>query len=439
MLPRTGAISSLEHMKKLTIKVVLALLCHLFTIYTKAQTPVQPLNEGMPVPDSLIRNVLHHSKQTLRLSDYRGKLVILDFWGTFCAPCIRMKPVMDSLQKVFAGQLQFISVTSQSSKVITDFLSRKKRMEHWDFDMPEVVEDKLLAGLFPHRTVPHYIWIDQRGVYRAATSIYLLTADKIREFLQQGQLRDYEAKKDIDVKQPLFLSDIAPQKKMRYFSIFFKGHLETTNSGMHMRNTPETVGLTGTNLSLTSLCYRAGKLNVPDFSLKHLRYQLKDSSLIHPGLPKAELQQWLLDNEITFDIILPKKDSAQLKTALLALINHSSGFHMQVVSQSIPYLELIRKNPAQPLQSKGGDYLNTLTSRSGKQVHNAPLSHVIAYLNNEPTGYPLIKDQTGLRANVDLQLPEDIADLAQLKAVLNRQGFKLIEHTGQVTLLQVTN
>ncbi len=41
---------------------------------------------------------------TLRLEDYRGKLVLINFWATFCAPCRREMPALDALQGRYAEQ-----------------------------------------------------------------------------------------------------------------------------------------------------------------------------------------------------------------------------------------------------------------------------------------------------------------------------------------------
>jgi thiol-disulfide isomerase/thioredoxin len=43
---------------------------------------------------------VHNGTQTIRLSQFRGKIVLLNFWATWCAPCIDELPSLQALQKL---------------------------------------------------------------------------------------------------------------------------------------------------------------------------------------------------------------------------------------------------------------------------------------------------------------------------------------------------
>jgi thiol-disulfide isomerase/thioredoxin len=68
------------------------------------------------------------SGQQLRLSDYRGKLVLLDFWATWCDPCREEIPHFVELQNKYRDQgLQIVGVSMDDSpEPVRDFYQRFK-------------------------------------------------------------------------------------------------------------------------------------------------------------------------------------------------------------------------------------------------------------------------------------------------------------------------
>ena len=74
------------------------------------------LNIGEKVPDFEVQNVINYSKKSLRISEFKGKAVIIDFWGTSCRPCIKTLFKLDSLQKKYKDKIQVIAVTDFDTK-----------------------------------------------------------------------------------------------------------------------------------------------------------------------------------------------------------------------------------------------------------------------------------------------------------------------------------
>ena len=100
-------------MKKITISIVLALLCLNFPIKAQTSLTQNGLKPGDELPDIKIHKLFNYPVKDTRLSAFRGKVLILDFWATWCSPCVAMMPRMDSLQKEFAGKIQFLPVSNQ--------------------------------------------------------------------------------------------------------------------------------------------------------------------------------------------------------------------------------------------------------------------------------------------------------------------------------------
>jgi len=60
-----------------------------------------PLARRLPAPDFTLPDV---EDKTHRLADYRGKVVLLNFWATWCPPCRKEMPSMQRLWEKFRGR-----------------------------------------------------------------------------------------------------------------------------------------------------------------------------------------------------------------------------------------------------------------------------------------------------------------------------------------------
>ena len=54
--------------------------------------------------------------QRIALSDFHGKTVVLNFWGTWCAPCVAELPELEELYKKGEGQIVVLGVSEASSR-----------------------------------------------------------------------------------------------------------------------------------------------------------------------------------------------------------------------------------------------------------------------------------------------------------------------------------
>jgi thiol-disulfide isomerase/thioredoxin len=102
------------------------------------------------------------NQKDVDLTDYKGKLIILNFWATWCAPCREEMPSLDSLQanieltnlKIFP-----INISRENLKKSQNFF-KELNIKNLDiyFDSPIT-----LAKKFSLRGVPTTIFFDKRG------------------------------------------------------------------------------------------------------------------------------------------------------------------------------------------------------------------------------------------------------------------------------------
>jgi thiol-disulfide isomerase/thioredoxin len=98
-----------------------------------------------------------------KLSDYRGKVVYLDFWSTTCAPCIAEIPALNALIEKYQGRdVVFLSVAFDSNHDrLNRFLAKKP------INGTVLVEEKgfgsKVAGDYQIQSIPRYCVIDKVG------------------------------------------------------------------------------------------------------------------------------------------------------------------------------------------------------------------------------------------------------------------------------------
>lgn len=151
------------------------------------------LHVGDTMPDIPLGNVMNNYTGKTRFSDFKGKLVILDFWATTCTSCIALFPHMEQLQKEFGDSIQIILVDiEETQKQIEERLSRFKGKIKLP-NLPCIVADQEYTSselrnssffkLFPIREVPHHVWIDGNRVIRLIGDAHNTYANKIRQVL----------------------------------------------------------------------------------------------------------------------------------------------------------------------------------------------------------------------------------------------------------------
>jgi thiol-disulfide isomerase/thioredoxin len=95
---------------------------------------------------------------------FKGKLIYVDFWGSFCGACIEEFPSLDKMKKRFAGK-DIVFVRISIDKNISDWKNSVKRLKIddpnsymlSDFKNSKMAERLQLTG------VPRYILFDKKG------------------------------------------------------------------------------------------------------------------------------------------------------------------------------------------------------------------------------------------------------------------------------------
>jgi peroxiredoxin len=114
--------------------------------------------KGKPAPDFSLETV---DGKTLKLSDLRGKAVVLNFWATWCSPCKAEMPWFVDFQKQYAGEgLQIVGVAMDDS----DKKDIQKFAQQMGVNYPVVLGKESLADQYGGvEFLPTTFYIDRSG------------------------------------------------------------------------------------------------------------------------------------------------------------------------------------------------------------------------------------------------------------------------------------
>jgi peroxiredoxin len=119
-------------------------------------------------PGTLVQDFARNDTagQTVRLSDYRGRHVILDFWGSWCSPCRKSHPRMLELYKKYkdAGvAFEILAIASEDKRA-----EWKKAIQEDGLAWVNVLDDekdraKKMTTLLGIQALPTKVFLDPQG------------------------------------------------------------------------------------------------------------------------------------------------------------------------------------------------------------------------------------------------------------------------------------
>ena len=109
-------------------------------------------------------SVLDLNEQTVKLSDFKGQVVIVRFWATGCKACVAGMPVLDEFSKPYRDKgLTVLAVNMGNSKPLVQAFAKGLKLTYPVFQDPALIA----AKKYGVRAVPSTYFIDRKGVARS--------------------------------------------------------------------------------------------------------------------------------------------------------------------------------------------------------------------------------------------------------------------------------
>ncbi len=118
------------------------------------------------------------------LADFRGQVLLIDFWATWCAPCKEEIPMMNELQQTYGDAgFRILAISEESAEIVSDFV-KVKPMDYTNLVGPDRYEE--IATQYGVFSLPTAFLVDGEGRvvldFRGTKSRKALEG-KIRELL----------------------------------------------------------------------------------------------------------------------------------------------------------------------------------------------------------------------------------------------------------------
>ncbi|WP_099369408.1 TlpA disulfide reductase family protein [Sphingobacterium sp. 1.A.5] len=427
-----------------------------FSIQAQSGSPFQkPSSKSLYVGDQIPEefyelklNTIDLKKGNLsqiQLKDHRSKLIILDFWATWCPSCLGSLKHLHEIRSVLdTSKVLVLPVNYQKPeeiKIIIDRFGWDHRSVHSDID---------LGAYFPHQGIPHMVWIKDSKVHSMPMISYA-TADNINRVLENKKvnLLELDRVKIPDFSVPLLYNkDIETKVKYRDEHLTITGYIPDFETlDLERTETKDSIFIHMVNVPIGHLLYRCFQSQISPYFFEYkgaITFDLDSLSqrLLQTSRPTysedANYQQdlkvrvWEMESWVSMDFRVPKStpDSAvgnllrsSLQKYLLSELGWQTSirksplktYPRQIALVSLEQLEKVFSKPlpiAQSLEHDG----NLLYRDYTISKWNKLISHLMGLVNDRDLDYTTITDDSEFppQKNIQFQVPRSFFERKEI-------------------------
>lgn len=430
-----------------------------FTLTLKAQEPVVDYPKiGEKIKDHTFTDVVNYPEKSLKISDYKGKWLVIDFWSRGCSGCIASFPKINKLNHQLKDKVKIMMVGLYDNRHEKNGTYTKNifhdRAKQYQLDFTNAF-DSVALDKYDIWGLPAIFVINPEGIIVAKTveidSLFL-------ENVIAGKPQSYRHSYSAHEARPKAYNDQLPlltngQKSNGGIDTAFIGRSilskwqtgmpEFYLSGFDTENRTGTIQAIGFDLPEL---YRIAFTGMPNWNVSDSLYrklgtkifvEVKDTALFRVSDHKKRSSSDTYAYQRTF-----RNKSANIKELLNYLRNDLDqflGYHSSIQTREVDVLNLVVINHIKvaQLRSKGGKKnISYYSDKPGIIMSNLPFTEFIEvsritkslrFITNPFDEIPVIIDSTGIDFNIDMNFDGDPFDWPQVLNVLNKHGLDLIK------------
>ncbi len=420
------------------MKNLLSICLLVMLINTGRSQSVNISTSGNPLinqlcPEFSFDTLFNYKKEKLLLSEFRGKFVIVDFWATFCLPCIKDFPKLENFQKRFGDTLQVLLVATDGYVKTKQFYDTRKKAGK-PMTLPCAL-NRSMARYFQVKQVSTYVWIDDQGYIRAITDYSQLTEKNISDFIGRKKMtvRDTEKMAPVDYKRPLLIT----AKEIDSNSVIYGSTLTKHLKGVRgsRKNAGKEDGriavYNGPIISLYMLAF-----GDTSGAVKYSRVVMESAHTDKLMPPKKEdYDVWKFDNTFCYELTVPESRQKDIYKIMRDDLGHLFGYNVYQEYRTQKCLVLKAEKGFRFLEDTTVTPKLTISS-GGVTVTNYPFPRfagLIDHYNQDK----IFLDETGLTGKVDITIQAIMNDVDAVNKELKKYKLSLNYEDRKVQMLVI--
>ncbi len=394
------------------------LICLTIVLFLLLKVSAQGLiNIGDNLPAYNFTKLINSPSPQLDISSLKGKPLLINFWGTWCSPCLPEMKNLSKLQDIFGKKIQIIAVSNDSEEKLK-YYQKINKTKIWLASDPS----QNLWNLFGISTAGHIALINNEGKIVSITQSHIIDSTIIQELLDNKKITTEINKGDRVLRKnedPISLdSSTLYSFVMQPQLLGIAPMMRRPNSGAFAKRR-----ITIYNLSSAMILREAYNISVS----KRVVYESKQDSTASN------------ENKYCLDLIVSEKDKPNLYSLFKSELNNHLPVKGEIKKRNIPCYVL------RPIEN-GKSLIEETSNQENKHTFNAlefegkgiSIEPFISYLENI-LNYPVF-DDTGLvkRYNIDF-LRNNINPLQSTKESLAKLGLELIKDSKEMSVLVISS
>ncbi len=322
---------------------------------------------------------------------------VLDFWATWCAPCVSSLPHLNDLEQQFRGRVRFLSVTDEPPGLVSEFL-RRNPISGW----VAVDTDRSMMYAYRVESFPATFLIDADGVIVASGSPDQLTPD-VLDSLIAGKPVKLGPPSRTPHLQP-YLDDAALEARIQRVPASPDPALKVDRGAIDARGVP------------------LGRLLA-------LAWDVSPGRVLGPPELKEE--------SVNASVRVAREDDSAARLLLQQALAQAFRFEARPVEEEVEVLLLQQAVDGARLQQSQGKEPYVSSGKGRYEQQATGLAPFLAMLE-EHFATPVI-DATGLAGNYDIELRWGVGEADSLTRMLElKLGLVLRKERRPVSVIRVS-